>query len=69
MNIWWHNGGVRMDPENDEERAALLVLWRGATKELPEEQRVQNGSGTCVSIPLLNPGSTEQRVVPGRVLS
>ena len=64
MNIWWHNGGLRLDPETDEERAALVVLWRGASKELPEEQRVHHGSGTCVPEQTLRGGVRDQEVVP-----
>jgi hypothetical protein len=65
MNVWWHNGGVRLDPETDEERAALLVLWRGASKELPVEQRVQHGSGPCVvGEQLFGDGIVDQEVTP-----
>ncbi len=65
MNVWWHNGGLRLDPETDEERAALETLWRGASKVLPEHQRVRHGSGTSVRTEHLpDSGVVNQEVVP-----
>lgn len=45
MNIWWHNGGVRLDPESPEERAALALLWPDSKNDPPAEERVQHGGG------------------------
>ena len=71
MHTWWHNGGVRLDPENEEERAALLLLWNKLVKQEPEEQRAAttpSGAGV-VSEQLLDSRVGSQDVPPRGVVA
>ncbi len=32
MKIFWGQGRLHLEPENEEERTALMVLWKGPAK-------------------------------------
>jgi hypothetical protein len=36
MHVFWLNGGVVLEPENDSEREALALLVEGAKKGRPQ---------------------------------
>ena len=45
MRIFWWNGGVQVQPENERERSALLVLAEAPMRGQAENLKVQNGDG------------------------
>ena len=44
MRIFWWQGGIHMEPENEQEIDALMVLWDGIKKGPAPEFEVFNGS-------------------------
>ena len=47
MRVFWNNGGLFIEPESDQERAALVTLAENVRVEEPPRtiQRVNSGSG------------------------
>jgi hypothetical protein len=47
MKIYWMQGGLRAEPETQQERDALLVLSEASVRGKSDEESVRNGTGSA----------------------